>query len=240
MPRWMIPVLVFAATGFVLSVVGLVVLSGRREAINARVLAPDPLCEGLVIPAFSLIDHDGRPVDQSLFDGRITIVDFIFTNCPFVCPGMTMRMSELCKELGPQGVRFVSMSVDPERDTPERLREFASFHDADLRWWRFLTGPGGAVSRIVRDSLQFELSPDPNTPIPLRDGTTMSNITHPKKLLLIGPDRGVLALCDPDRQDEVDAVKTKARLAARLIASGAARPPSPPLQPAPPSSGSSK
>lgn len=238
MPRWVIPIMVFAATGLTLSIAGLFVLSGRRDAINTRVLTPDPLCEGLAIPEFSLINHDGRPVDQSLFDGRITIVDFIFTNCPFVCPGMTMRMSELCKELGPQGVRFVSMSVDPERDTPERLREFAQFHDADLNAWRFLTGPEGAVSSIVRGSLQFELSPDPNTPIPLRDGTTMSNITHPKKLLLVGPDRRVLALCDPDRQDEVDAVRTKARLAARLIASGATLPPSP--QPAPPSSGSSK
>ncbi|RMD60715.1 MAG: SCO family protein, partial [Planctomycetota bacterium] len=57
-------------------------------------LDPDPGLEGLRIPDFQLVDQDGNEVDAAaLLDGKVTIVDFIFTNCPFICPPMTRNMA---------------------------------------------------------------------------------------------------------------------------------------------------
>jgi protein SCO1/2 len=210
---------VFAATGLALSITGLVIVTGRDPSRNpARALQPDPLAVGLTVPEFALTDQDGKPVSQQALDGRVTIIDFIFTNCPFVCPGMMAAMSDLSGALKSTPVRFMSFSVDPVHDTPERLREYARQHDADLSRWTFVTGDRGAVERIVMGSLQFALQADPSRTVGLPDGSTMDNIAHPKKLLLIGPDRRVLGFYDPDDANEMQRLRARARLAAGALA----------------------
>jgi protein SCO1 len=128
---------------------------------------------------------------------------------------MTSAMSDLTDRLRATGVRFVSISVDPEHDTPERLREFAAAHKTDLSRWMFLTGDSATVHRIVRDSLQFLLEADPTRTIPLGEGAQMSNITHPTRLLLIGPDRRVLGMYEPQSEDDLKRLEMKARAAVR-------------------------
>jgi len=181
------------------------------EAVVEALFEPDRGFEGLVIPEFSLVDSNGETVDQSIFDGRYTVLTFIFTNCVLVCPDMTGRTAGLYDALDGTGARFVSISVDPERDTPEVLNGYASRFGADGERWRFLTGDPETVRRIASDGLMFDVSADPSpaNSITLKDGSTMSNIIHPSALLLIDPQRRVLGRYRYQFDDEIEALERR-------------------------------
>ena len=92
---------------------------------------------------------------MSQFKGKIVFITFIFTNCPDICPAITYQMNKIAEELGPnfnESVVFLTVTVDPERDTPERLKAFASDYGAS---WQFLTSdaeyPVGVMSPIWQD-----------------------------------------------------------------------------------------
>jgi protein SCO1/2 len=84
--------------------------------------------------------------------GRVLLVDFVYTRCPGPCPILTSRHVSLQRALSPElreRTRFVSVSIDPEHDTPEALRVYAEARGADLAHWSFLTGPPEAVAAVV-------------------------------------------------------------------------------------------
>ena len=94
--------------------------------------------EGLA-PAFVLVDQNNNAVNLSQFEGKIVVMTFVFTNCPDICPAVTYQMKRLSEELGGaygESVVFLSVTVDPKRDTPEKLATFASNYNAH---WQFLT-----------------------------------------------------------------------------------------------------
>jgi cytochrome oxidase Cu insertion factor (SCO1/SenC/PrrC family) len=172
-------------------------LVARDPMTGKKLLQPRAGLEGYAVPEFRLLNQDGEPVDQSVFEGKITILSFNFTNCVTACPPMTANMLQVYGELEGTPVQFCSISVDPEHDTPERLTEYAAKFGIDTDRWMFLTGAEGEAARIVNESLKFDISEDPDDAqvIPLADGTTMRNIRHPIKLFLIGPDRQILDFC---------------------------------------------
>jgi protein SCO1/2 len=94
------------------------------------------------IDDFSYINQDGKKVGLSDLKGEVWVANFIFTSCDTVCPPMTAHMTELQKQMKEAGldVRLVSFSVDPEVDTPEKLKEFAGRYPLSLENWDFLTG----------------------------------------------------------------------------------------------------
>lgn len=204
-----------AAVGLLVSI-ALLVAVGLRRAPGPAPAVPDQGLAGLRIPEFALIDHNGQSQTHALLDDHITIIDFIFTNCPLACPGMTSRMADMQDALAATGVRFASFSLDPERDTPEVLLQYARHVDADLANWTFLTGDRQTIWSIVQDSLKFELAEQPESPITLKDGTTMPNILHPIRFLLIGPERQVLGMYSFSDPEQMTALESRARqLAAR-------------------------
>jgi len=218
MKRLIVPLMVFAAVGLVLSVIGLVVVSRRMgEGRPGRVLEPDAVAVGLSIPEFRLVDQEGAARTQEILEGRVTVVDFIFTHCPFACPTMTLEMGDVARDLAGTGVRFLSISVDPGRDTPARLKEYGTDAGVDFARWTFLTGDYPTIEGIVLGSLQFALQPDPNRKITLPDGSTMENITHPTKLILVGPDRRVLGFFDPNRVADMEMLRVRAKAAAGVV-----------------------
>lgn len=112
-----------------------------------------------VVPNFQLIERSGKPFTRAELDGKIWIADFIFTNCAGTCPIMTSAMAEIQAALVEQKleeVKLVSISVDPERDTPEVLSTFANGYGADPSRWYFLTGDGDAIQKLANDG--FHLS----------------------------------------------------------------------------------
>jgi len=95
-------------------------------------------------PELGLVDQDGRRVAWADLAGRSVLVDFVYTSCPGPCPILTGVHAEVQRRLPAalrERVRFVSLSLDPERDTPEALRSYARARGADLATWSFLSGP---------------------------------------------------------------------------------------------------
>ena len=113
--------------------------------------------EGLVksdpAPPFSLVDVDGETVSLADLAGKTLLVDFIFTRCPGPCPSLTSSHVSVQRALTPaqrEKIRFVSITIDPERDTPEDLRAYALARGADLADWSFLSGPSDEVVKVMR------------------------------------------------------------------------------------------
>ncbi|KIL51006.1 SCO family protein [Jeotgalibacillus campisalis] len=98
--------------------------------------------EGPTVSPFTFINQHGERFGLEDLEGKVWIADFIFTNCETVCPPMTSTLSDLQKTLKEEGleVELVSFSVDPEVDSPERLKEYlSSFTEEDVNW-NLLTG----------------------------------------------------------------------------------------------------
>lgn len=92
---------------------------------------------------FEATTQDGDTLTRDDLKGQWWVADFIFTNCTTVCLPMTSNMKKLqdkLEEAGVENYHLVSFSVDPERDTPEVLKQYAEDYDADLSNWTFLTG----------------------------------------------------------------------------------------------------
>jgi protein SCO1/2 len=104
-------------------------------------------------PDFALVDQDGKPVTLDGLRGQVVLLDFVYTHCPGPCPILTGTHVAVQRALPPElaaKVRFVSISLDPARDTPEALRRYAAAHGADLARWSFLTGQPDAVADVLQ------------------------------------------------------------------------------------------
>ncbi|MBL0926674.1 MAG: SCO family protein [Phycisphaerales bacterium] len=166
----------------------------------------------LVIPDFSLTAQDGRAVTRADLEGRWTVLAFQFTHCPLACPVMSGQMLRLTETLKDTDARFLSVSVDPERDTPQRLTEYLGRLGADTRRWTFCTGDRAVIRALAVDALKFALDEDPKVEIELPEGGTMRNIVHPPHFILIGPDVRVAALYKGTDEKEVDQLAADLRV----------------------------
>jgi len=111
-----------------------------------------PLPSYGVVPDFTLTDQNGAAFSSNALDKRVWVADFIFTNCPGPCPRMSSQMHQVQTALATDdGVRFVSFTVDPARDTPVVLTAYAKHFDADPAKWYFLTGATVTLNRLSHD-----------------------------------------------------------------------------------------
>jgi protein SCO1/2 len=112
-----------------------------------------PLPKIAPAPEFTLTSQDGTPVALADFRGKVVAVTFIYTLCTSTCPVLTPMMSFVQDRLGADfgsKITFVSITVDPERDTPEVLKEYAQAFGANLTGWSFLTGTPAAIRDVAR------------------------------------------------------------------------------------------
>jgi len=103
-------------------------------------------------PNFALISQDGVPVALRDFRGKVVAVTFIYTFCPDICPMLTAKMAEVQDDLGRDfgaKIAFISITVDPERDTPDVLKEYARAYGANFAGWTFLTGSPPAIRDVA-------------------------------------------------------------------------------------------
>jgi len=104
------------------------------------------------VPAFDLIAQNGQPFHSAVLSGKIWIADFIYTTCPGPCPRMTSQMHEVQNAMVKMpDVKLVSFTVDPARDTPLVLADYAKVHGASSEHWYFLTGPEATLQKLDRD-----------------------------------------------------------------------------------------
>jgi cytochrome oxidase Cu insertion factor (SCO1/SenC/PrrC family) len=114
-----------------------------------------------------LIDQRGEPFAMGQLRGNTVVLNFIFTHCPGICPLQTQalrRVSAALPEPVRERVHFVSVSVDPERDTPSALAAFARQHGVDQERWTFVTGREGEL-RALGESYAAQALPEGAGPL---------------------------------------------------------------------------
>ena len=148
-------------------------------------------------PPFALVDQNGQPFTLANLRGKPWIADFVFTHCAGPCPVMTMKMRQLQKKIDDRDVQFVTFSVDPDRDTPPVLKEYAHNFDADESRWHFLTG---SKEMIAATSQGMLLAFEPST------GADSTTITHSTKFVLIDSDGRIRQFYDSGDEREMTAL----------------------------------
>ena len=104
-------------------------------------------------PEFTLTTQDGARLSLHDLRGKVVALTFIYTGCADTCPLLTAKMATLQAKLGSAfgpKVFFASVTVDPERDTPEVLTRYARTHRANLAGWVFLTGTPDEIGEVGR------------------------------------------------------------------------------------------
>jgi protein SCO1 len=110
-----------------------------------------------------LVSQDGRKLRfySDVLRDRVVVVNVIYTSCKDACPLITAALNQVREQLGElfgSRVFFVSISSDPERDTPQALKKFAQAHHADVKGWTFLTGSKDNVDPVLRKLGQLSQS----------------------------------------------------------------------------------
>jgi protein SCO1/2 len=129
------------------------------------------------IPEFSLTERSGQPLRSSDLAGKVWVADFFYTSCPGPCPALTSRFSDVQNALGnASGVRLVSISVDPGKDTPDVLKVYADRFKAGPNWF-FCTGEKEAIIKLAHDGFK----------LPVAEGGSpeAGPITHTTRLVLV-------------------------------------------------------
>ncbi|MBI3924332.1 MAG: SCO family protein [Armatimonadetes bacterium] len=111
---------------------------------------------GSEVPDFTLVDQDSRSVSLKAFRGKVVLVTFLYTKCPFPdkCPmiaqklGQTRELIDSLKD-GRKEFQVISITLDPERDTPEALKAYARGNDKAFPNWTFLTGKPEQIARVT-------------------------------------------------------------------------------------------
>jgi protein SCO1/2 len=105
-------------------------------------------------PDFTLVSQDGKPFSAGRTRGKVVLVTFIFTTCPDVCPFLTAKFAQIqravAKDKRPDDVFLISITTDPEVDTPLVLKSYAERYNADLKSWAFLTGKEKELAPVWR------------------------------------------------------------------------------------------
>jgi protein SCO1 len=149
-----------------------------------------------LIPEFKLISHLGDSVDRQVMQGKITIVDFFFTSCPSICPIMSSEMERVNNVfLGTQEVQILSISIDPEFDTPEVLKDYADRHDAKEKKWLFLSGEKNEIYNLARCGFILPT---------MHGGAIPDDFVHSDKFVLVDDLGRIRGYYSGTNKDEVD------------------------------------
>jgi protein SCO1/2 len=178
---------------------------GREKIVETRQGALPVYGE---VKDFSLTESSGQPASLTDLRGRVWVAGFILTRCSGQCPIITHNMHELQKLLPVrEDIRLVSVSVDPQHDTPEILADYAAKNGISRTNWWFVTGSPAAVQQLVRETFKLALD-DSN-------GTPEEPVTHSAKLVLVDRIGQIRGYYDGN---DVETMKKLAHDVKRLLA----------------------
>lgn len=147
------------------------------------------------IPEFELVTQDSTLRGSSQMQGKITIVDFFFTSCPSICPIMSTEMERVDDAFrnNPE-VQIYSISIDPEYDSPEVLKNYALDHLASHKWF-FLTGDKSSIYNLARCGFI----------LPTLDGNGVpDDFVHSDKFVLVDEQGRIRGYYSGTNREEVD------------------------------------
>src|SRR5215216_1539035 len=162
---------------------GLVLCFGVILLVTGRSTSPIAQTTAAIGGPFELIDQDGRTVSDRDLKGHPFLVFFGFTNCPDVCPTTLFEVSEVLRALGPDAdkVNALFVTVDPERDRPEQIKDYLSSFDPHLRG---ATGDPAAIAAMTKAYRVYVKK------VPQENGYTMD---HTAIVYLMGKDGRFIA-----------------------------------------------
>jgi protein SCO1/2 len=181
----------------VLAILTITALRGRLRHV------PDPPPVMFTLPSqWSLVDHHGEPFTAQTLHGKVWVAGFVFTSCPSTCPAVTRAMADLRERFDRMqvDVEMVSFSVDPAKDTPAVLADYAAKVGENPKW-RFVTGDPAEIKRLVKEGFRLGLDPAK----PTGDGD-LYDIAHSTKLVLVDADgnvRGYYGIEPDEGLDEI-------------------------------------
>lgn len=232
MPKWLKLVGVVGGVFFLLSAGALVsrlmTPSHPYEGppMVRTALTPDYEGDLFTVGEFDLVDQNNEPANILRLYKKVTIASFVFSNCPLACPTIVTQLSLLQKDLGDTSVQFALFSIDPKHDTPAALKAWGDKLGVNWQNWAFFTEPGpkpdGTMRqegrRILTEHLMGHFEERSKDKIELKDGSgTMDNIIHPFEIFLLGPKGELIARYKANRQEDIDALRVRAREADKLI-----------------------
>ena len=163
------------------------------------------------LPDFTLLDQDSTPFRRADLLDRVWIVGFVYTHCPDVCPLITERMARFRDELAKRDdlgdVRLLSVSVDPGRDTPAVLRQYATRFKAAKPDWVFLTGqPDSVLALITKGFLVPVMARPDHTEHAEHGAVDKTMIPHTDRIVLVdrtGNIRGTYPFSEPGSLEQL-------------------------------------
>jgi len=143
-------------------------------------------------PDFALVNQDGKTVKLSDFKGKVLLVSFIFTTCNGACPATTHRMAAIHQQS--TDAEFLSITLDPQRDTPEALRQYVRLFNLEAPrsavkapfGWNFLTGTPDVVGKTI-SAWGMWVKP-----------TTNGQLDHPSRIFLVDGQQRIREIYNVD------------------------------------------
>ena len=136
---------------FLVAVLALTAIVYKSIEYVENQLTPLPVygLENHIVPAFEFTNQLNEMVSSTDIRDKIWVADFFFTSCPTICPKMTRNLQSLHDFIrDDQDIRILSFTVDPKRDSPERLKSYADTYRVNHESWSFLTGEKEAIYRL--------------------------------------------------------------------------------------------
>ncbi|MBI2365047.1 MAG: SCO family protein [Deltaproteobacteria bacterium] len=185
--------LLWALVAFVcVAIVGVAIWRWQGRAMSEA--KSEPLLEGLknfgAVPDFTFTERSGRKVSLADLKGKVWVAQFFYTRCTDICPLTVPQMGLLHLEYlnDPEfrsAIHFVSITVDPERDTPEVLSKYADRFSADPDLWFFLTGDKADTYRLAQQGFKLGIGEELNAPEIAKKTGEEKEFFHSNRLILI-------------------------------------------------------
>lgn len=137
--------------GFLFGIMSLYLID---ELSRARIKAPPPLVK---VKEWSLMDSNGNIFESKNSKGKVVVVNFFFTGCSTLCRDLTLNMKKVYDRLKKfdEKILFLSISIDPENDSPDKLNEYKKKYKIFTNKWFFLTGDFDQVHSLVVDKMKL-------------------------------------------------------------------------------------
>lgn len=156
------------------------------------------------ISSFSFINQDSILVTEEYLKNKITLVDFFFTTCPTICPEMTKNMKKIQEKwIDNETIQFLSHTVDPETDTPKKLKRFSKFFDINTKNWNFVTGEKKELYDLGFHSYMVTTDEDDIAP---------GGFIHSSLFILIDKNLHIRGIYDGLQKEELNMLNTDLKL----------------------------